>query len=841
MRTRNADATKSVTPKKTTPARKCAPKTTPDSTPADSSSTPKTTETKRSAAAKAKQAKTNESATAPSPIASSDSKPQQSTEVVVDAATSVTPETKVAPKKRTVVRKVVKKVVKKAKTPTSIKEVVSEDTPKTMTEEETASAKDEESAKEEVEPAIETAVAESTKDEKITAQVAEPVAVSVEELSEKGKAIVEVEEPVIESANKIEIVIEDSKETEKNATVMDLPSNEVIEFSNIQESGSLDKGEDVNEEIKEVEIKEEKKNVAVETDENNKDKLMGNDTQPVQDEYGGDEGYEEYADRVDFEDHGEDDFVEEDPEEIIEETEALEEERKELTAVVKERKIKKEYEIFVGGLDREATEEDVRRVFETIGEVVEVRLHRNLAMSKSKGYAFVKFANKEHAKRSLSEMKNPVICGKRCGTAPSEDNDTLFLGNICNTWTKEAIRQKLKDYGVEGVENITLVADVQHEGRSRGFAFLEFSCHADAMHAYKRLQKPDVVFGHPERTAKVAFAEPIREPDPEVMAHVKTVFLDGLPPHWDEDRVREQLRGYGEIMRIVLARNMSTAKRKDFGFVDFSSHEAAIACIERINNAELGDGNSKTRVKARLSNPMPKTQAVKGGMCGGFLIDRTGSGTSSRFGRSFGRGGHHFNWGNFQRGRGFYHRGRGQSSRMGSNEYDFNNRYNPFYGRQITGQGGRRGPPRGGYYPAGRGVSGTGPSRTNFNRPWYDAPERGHGDHPSSRRQPFSPEAAFHRSYVGRNFDDPYLCDDGAHGMKRPFYMTDHDPDYAEPSRHRPRLDYSDPAVPFREAHYHDMYGAGGDPYSHGYYGPDSGAQPPYYRGDGPYRGGYYY
>lgn len=31
------------------------------------------------------------------------------------------------------------------------------------------------------------------------------------------------------------------------------------------------------------------------------------------------------------------------------------------------------------------------------------------------------------------------ICGKRCGTAPSEDNDTLFLGNVCNTWTKEAV------------------------------------------------------------------------------------------------------------------------------------------------------------------------------------------------------------------------------------------------------------------------------------------------------------------------------------------------------------------------------------------------------------------
>lgn len=72
-----------------------------------------------------------------------------------------------------------------------------------------------------------------------------------------------------------------------------------------------------------------------------------------------------------------------------------------------------------------------------------------------------------------------------------------------------------------------MVSDTQNEGLSRGFAFLEFACHADAMAAYKRLQKPDVIFGHAERTAKVAFGEPLREPDPEIMAQVSlNILLD---------------------------------------------------------------------------------------------------------------------------------------------------------------------------------------------------------------------------------------------------------------------------------------------------------------------------
>lgn len=39
------------------------------------------------------------------------------------------------------------------------------------------------------------------------------------------------------------------------------------------------------------------------------------------------------------------------------------------------------------------------------------------------------------------------------------------------------------------------------------------------------------------------------------------------------------------------------------------------------------------KVRARLANPLPKTQAVKGGMRGGFRIGHAGMGGFSRFGK----------------------------------------------------------------------------------------------------------------------------------------------------------------------------------------------------------------
>jgi len=77
------------------------------------------------------------------------------------------------------------------------------------------------------------------------------------------------------------------------------------------------------------------------------------------------------------------------------------------------------------------------------------------------------------------------------------------------------------------------------------------------------------------------------------MVQVRTVFLDGLPPSWDEDRVKKYLKKYGAIEKIELARNMPAAKRKDFGFVTFDTHDNAVACAEGISNSEVGEGDHK--------------------------------------------------------------------------------------------------------------------------------------------------------------------------------------------------------------------------------------------------------
>ncbi|GAB2270798.1 hypothetical protein Dimus_005665 [Dionaea muscipula] len=350
-------------------------------------------------------------------------------------------------------------------------------------------------------------------------------------------------------------------------------------------------------EVEEVYIEEEEDEVLEELEEDVAEDVEGNVAE---------ENMEDVPEVLEGEE--EDDHAS-DEQEHAELVDAVEEE--EHHQVVKERRKRKEYEVFVGGLDKDATEEDLRKVFSTVGEIVEVRLMMNNQTKKNKGFAFLRFATIEQAKRAVTELKNPVVNGKQCGVSPSQDSDTLFLGNICKTWTKEALEKKLKHYGIENIEDFTLVEDGNNPGTNRGFAFLEFSSRSDAMDAFKRLQRRDVVFGV-DRPAKVSFADSFIDPGDEIMSQVKTVFVDGLPASWDEDRVRDVLKKYGRIEKIELARNMPSAKRKDFGFVTFDAHDAAVTCAKSINNAELGEGNAKVKVRARLSRPLqrPKGRRV---------------------------------------------------------------------------------------------------------------------------------------------------------------------------------------------------------------------------------------
>lgn len=169
----------------------------------------------------------------------------------------------------------------------------------------------------------------------------------------------------------------------------------------IEQDEGQEVGDEVEEEPEENGEEEPEENVDEEPEEN-------------VDEEEGDTGDEE-VEEVEYvyeEVEGDDDDVAGDDEHASEEnvhehlTDVKEEEQGE---VRKETQKQNELEVFVGGLDKDATEDDLRKVFGEVGVVTEVRLMMNPQTKKNKGFAFLRFENVEQAKRAVAELKNPVV------------------------------------------------------------------------------------------------------------------------------------------------------------------------------------------------------------------------------------------------------------------------------------------------------------------------------------------------------------------------------------------------------------------------------------------------
>ncbi|XP_019160050.1 PREDICTED: protein gar2-like isoform X3 [Ipomoea nil] len=274
-----------------------------------------------------------------------------------------------------------------------------------------------------------------------------------------------------------------------------------------------------------------------------------------------------------------------------------------------ERKRRRRTQIFIGGLDKNTKEEDIRRIFEDVGEVMELRLLINRETGKNKGFAFLRFASAADAKKAVSKYSQVEICGKQCGVSLVEGNDTIYLGNIDKKWKTQDVANLLEKAGIDKIDKVTVMADPNDAERNRGFAFVELETSRDAQIAFNRLQKKEVFGKHLQ--VRVAWAQPLVEPNEEEMQKVKSIFAEYIPLSWDEVKVRDYFKRFGEIENVVIAKDLPSSRRKDFAFINYTSREAALACIMAFRHEEVNGDSSEVKMKVSLARPMPKSKQVK--------------------------------------------------------------------------------------------------------------------------------------------------------------------------------------------------------------------------------------
>ena len=80
--------------------------------------------------------------------------------------------------------------------------------------------------------------------------------------------------------------------------------------------------------------------------------------------------------------------------------------------------------LYVGNLSFDATEEDLKELFEQAGSVLEVVVMRDKFSGRSRGFAFVSMASTEDANKAISQLNDYEFAGRKLqinAARPKED------------------------------------------------------------------------------------------------------------------------------------------------------------------------------------------------------------------------------------------------------------------------------------------------------------------------------------------------------------------------------------------------------------------------------------
>ncbi|KAJ4774741.1 RNA-binding (RRM/RBD/RNP motifs) family protein [Rhynchospora pubera] len=280
-------------------------------------------------------------------------------------------------------------------------------------------------------------------------------------------------------------------------------------------------------------------------------------------------------------------------------------------------------EVFIGGLPRETTEDDLRELCDSFGEIFEVRLVKDKETKENKGFAFVTFKTKEAAQSAIEDVHEKEFKGRTLRCSVSQVKHRLFVGNVPKGLSEEDL-QKIFKTNCPGVDSIEFFKDQQDPSRNRGFLFIEFYNHACAEHSRQKLSNSS--FKVEGSNLTVTWADP-KSSSESAASQVKTLYIKNLPENVAKETLKEVFEKHGEVTRVVLPPGKPGQKR-DFGFVHFAERSSALKACKGSEKYEI-DGQV---LEVCMAKPQTDRSSHKGSPASNFPPYPSYSGYSDPYG-----------------------------------------------------------------------------------------------------------------------------------------------------------------------------------------------------------------
>lgn len=271
--------------------------------------------------------------------------------------------------------------------------------------------------------------------------------------------------------------------------------------------------------------------------------------------------------------------------------------------------------LYVGELHPDVTEAMIYELFSQIGPISSIRVCRDAITRRSLGYAYVNYQTTADCEKALEELNYVPLKGQPCRVMWSQRDPSMrrsgvgniFIKNLNKEIDNKALHDLFSTFG--NILSCKVVVD-ELTGESKGFGFVHYETKEAADLSIEKvngmlLNGIAVYVGHHlsnrDRQSKAD----------EIKQTFTNVFVKNLDDtiKGDEDfRLLFADVKSGEIQSAFLQRD-SEGALKGFGFVNFTTHEAAEEAISLLNDKETNVPGKKLFV-GRAQKKDERTQEL---------------------------------------------------------------------------------------------------------------------------------------------------------------------------------------------------------------------------------------
>ena len=246
-------------------------------------------------------------------------------------------------------------------------------------------------------------------------------------------------------------------------------------------------------------------------------------------------------------------------------------------------------ELFIGNLNISTEKEELNSLFSPFGEITDIRIHKN--EENKKCYAFVRFSSRESATSAL-KLDSSLLNNRHIKVTKSNENATIFIGNIRKTWTKEELETKIRRI-FHNISKIEFFTDPGNPNKNRGFCFGIFNTRNEAIKALNYVNKKGGI-NIDGISITCDWADVVDDDD---NSQSNQIFISNIKKEVNEADLKKYFDKLEKVVSVIMSKNHLNSKRKDLAFITFESHESAISAIKKFEEEKKNPDKEKSLKK----------------------------------------------------------------------------------------------------------------------------------------------------------------------------------------------------------------------------------------------------